>query len=264
MVTHPWVSQSITAQSRVCKPPGPAQGYPVSQWRCFPRRGLSTHCPAAWRQLLRITNAANNRQEATGPQPCVPRPKHAAGTRRRSRIPEPPQYSLPGLWTREGESHQGREFRRLRLSPSPIQAGLEENKIFPWTLSRSFIFKQDPVEEEEDLPGVYRHHCRPQPHQFSQGSELGVSILLGLGRSGAVPSLGQAGTAQGTRAGTGTVPLTHRKGMRTGKINTCTYPSTWISSWGKEKAPRGYMCTQKRLTLTHPSLSLNLSFLDYF
>lgn len=94
---HPWVLQSITAQSRVCKPPGPAQGYPVSHWRCFPRRGLSTHCPAAWRQLLRITNAAKNRQEVTGPQPCPPRPEHAAGTGRLSRIPEPPQCCHPAF-----------------------------------------------------------------------------------------------------------------------------------------------------------------------
>lgn len=213
---HPWVLQSTTAQSRACKPPGPARGYPVSHWRCFPRRGLSAHCPAAWRQLLRIANAANNRQEVTGPQPCVPRAEHAAGTRRRSRIPEPHQDSPPGLWTRghRGQNNQDREFRRLRLSPGPIQAGQEQNKIFPWTLSRPFIFKQDPV-EEEDLSGVYRYRCRPQPLQFSQGSEPGASILLGLGRSGAVPSLGQAGTAQGTRAGTGTVCVTHRKGMRT-------------------------------------------------
>lgn len=28
---HPWVLPSITAQSRVSKPPGPAQGYLVSQ-----------------------------------------------------------------------------------------------------------------------------------------------------------------------------------------------------------------------------------------
>lgn len=173
-----------------------------------------------------------------GPSP-VPRPKHAAGTRRSSLIVEPPQCSLPTLWTRShmGESHQGREFRCLRLSPSPIQAGQEQNKIFPRTLGRSFIFKQDPV-EEEDLPSVYRHRCRPQPPQFSQGSEPGASILLGL-RSGAVPSLGQAGTAQGTRAGPGTVSVTHRKGMRTGRINTNTYPSTWISSWRKEKTPGG-------------------------
>lgn len=65
----PWVLQSIAAQSRACEPPGPAQGCPVSHWRCFPRRGLRMHCPAAWKQLLRITNAANNSQEATGPQP---------------------------------------------------------------------------------------------------------------------------------------------------------------------------------------------------
>lgn len=132
-----------------------------------------------------------------GPSP-EPRPKRAAGTRRRSRIPEPPQRSLPALWTRShtGESHQDREFGCLRLSPSPIQAGQEQNKIFPWTLGRSFIFKQDPV--EKDLPGVYWHRCRPQPPQFSQGSALGASILLGL-RSGAVPALGQAGTARGTR-----------------------------------------------------------------
>lgn len=133
-----------------------------------------------------------------GPSP-EPRPKRAAGTRRRSRIPERPQRSLPALWTRShtGESHQDREFGCLRLSPSPIQAGQEQNKIFPWTLGRSFIFKQDPV-EEEDLPGVYWHRCRPQPPQFSQGSALGASILLGL-RSGAVPALGQAGRSHGTR-----------------------------------------------------------------
>lgn len=144
---HPWVLQSITAQSRVCKPPGPAQGWPVSQWRCLPRQGLSTHCPAAWRQLLRITNTANNSQEVTGPQPCPSRPKHGAGTQRCSRV---------------GESHQGREFWCLRLSPSPIQAEQEQNELFPWTRGRPFIFIQDPV-EEEDLLGIYRQHCRPQP-----------------------------------------------------------------------------------------------------
>lgn len=243
---HPWVLQSITAQSRVCKPPGPAQGYPVSHWRCFPRRGLSTYCPAAWRQLLRITNAAKNRQEVTGPQPCPPRPEHAAGTRGHSRIPEPPQCSPPGLWTRGhmGENHQHREFRCLRLSPGPVQAGQEQNKIFPWTLSHLFIFKQDPEEEEEDLPGVYRcdvyrHHCRPQPPQFSPGSEPGASALLGLGRSGA--GRDSAGN-----------PRRHRdsfcdpqKRDADGKNKHTHKPQHLGRLWGKENTPRGEMCTQR-------------------
>lgn len=171
-----------------------------------------------------------------GPQPWVPRPKHAAGTGQRSRIPEPPQHSLPCLWTRGhmGENHQGREFRHLRLSPRPIQAGQEQNKIFPWILGRPFIFKQDP-EEEEDLPGVYRHRCRPQPPQFSQGSELGASILLGLGRSGAVPSLGQARTAQRTRAGTGTVCCNPQKRDADGKNKHMHIPQHLDKPLGKGK-----------------------------
>lgn len=166
---------------------------------------------AVWIRLLRITNAANNSQEATGPSPG-PRPEHAAGTRRRSRIPEPPQNSLPGLWTsgHMGQSHQSRDFRSLRLSPNPIQAGQEQNKNFPWTLSRPFIFKEDPVEEEEeeDLWGDFRHLCLPQPHSSARGQSLGPASCWGW-----------EGPFPGAVQGTGTGPVTLRKAMRTGGIN---------------------------------------------
>lgn len=104
----PWALQSITAQKGVRNPLGLARGRPASQWRCFPRRGLSTHCPAAWIQSLRITNAANNSQQAPGPQACAPRPNHAACARTTHRfwIAEPPHYSLPPIGTR---GHPGRK-----------------------------------------------------------------------------------------------------------------------------------------------------------
>lgn len=75
----------------------------------------------------------------------------------------------------------------------------------------------------------------PSPPQFSQGSELGASILLGLGRSGAVPSLGQAGTAQRTRAATGTVCCNPQKRDADGKNKHMHIPQHLDKPLGKGK-----------------------------
>lgn len=101
---HPWALQSSMVGRGVRSPLGPAQGRPVSQWRCFPRQGLSAHCPAAWIQSLRIINAANNSQQAPGPQACAPQLKDTACARRmhHSWTSEPPHYSLPSTGARNG------------------------------------------------------------------------------------------------------------------------------------------------------------------
>lgn len=147
-------------------------------------------CPAAWIQSLRITNAAaNNSQQAPGPQACAPQPRHAACTvtTHRPWILEPPHCSLPhtGTGSRPGREPPTQGAQAPWWSVCPTRAGQEQSELFPRMLGRSFIFKQDLV-PQEDLPGIYRH-CSPP--LLSQGSALEASVLQGLGGRGkAAPS----------------------------------------------------------------------------
>lgn len=198
-----------------------------------------------------------------GPRPALPS---------RNTLPAHGRRIAPGLLSRPithfppsgqgaalGKNHQRREFRRLGLSPSPIQAGQEQSKLFPWRLGRPFIFKQDPV-LEEDLPGFYRHHSPLLPPPSSaRGQTLGPASCWGWEGGGSLrDSVREPGAGEGTACGN------LQKEDADGKNkHTHTHPSTWISSWEKEKTPRGWMCRQKP-TPTYASLPLSLRYFDYF
>lgn len=80
-----------------------------------------------------------------GPRPALPGrttlPAH--GRRIASGLLSHPITHFPplGQGATLGERHLRREFRHLRVSPSPTQAGQEQSKLFPRTLGHPFILK---------------------------------------------------------------------------------------------------------------------------
>lgn len=79
----------------------------------------------------------------------------------------------------------------------------------------------------------------PSPPSSARGQSLGPASCWGWEGVGRSLPWGRQGQRKEPALPRGQCAVTHRKGMRTGRTNTCTYPSTWISPWGKEKTPRG-------------------------